>query len=640
LIYHFEGSSSAAEPAILGSVKAGAAAVALAAALAVATPAHAATYTVTSTADAGPGTLRAGLATADAHVGKDTIAFDIGGGGPQTIALAGQLVVNGPVVIEGLTQPGPGSDPRITIDGGGGGFTCVAVFGRGATVRGLAVRRCVAAVLLSGDGEHTVDRSRLSESTEGVEIAGSELNVVMRSQMLGNSLDGVAVVGGGATQNTVGPGNLVGLRTTGELDPNPQFGVRIIGAGTQNTVRGNTIAGSLFGVLVSCSTPGQHLVTDNRIGTGVAGRAAKPNEIGVDIDCPGNSVTNNVVSGNTHEGIFVPGNNNTVSGNRVGVKAPGGAALPNGTSGIAIQGNRNLISNNVASGNVGSGIHLDGSATGNRIQDNFVGTDATGKMPLGNGGAGISSVADGPNVIGGTGGLGNVVSANGFSGLDLRGDGTIVQGNIIGLATGPGSPLPNGFAGIYVVGDGIVIGGSAGSALNLISHNTHDGIRIDGGDGTRVENNIVTSNGDAGIAVASGVGNDFLANPIYGNGALAIDLGADGVTPNDPLDPDLGPNRLQNKPVLVSTGPGPTPDTTVVKGTLDSVAGVKFRIDIYVSPSCGSAGYSWVGTAYATTDGAGHAMFNRTFTTVSGTPFVTMTATSMATRDTSELSAC
>ncbi|MFP5248147.1 MAG: hypothetical protein ACLGH0_15760, partial [Thermoanaerobaculia bacterium] len=49
-----------------------------------------------------------------------------------------------------------------------------------------------------------------------------------------------------------------------------------------------------------------------------------------------------------------------------------------------------------------------------------------------------------------------------------------------------------------------------------------------------------------GIRVASGQGVSILGNSIYDN-TLAIDLGTDGPTPNDPApDADLGPNLLQN----------------------------------------------------------------------------------------------
>jgi hypothetical protein len=39
-------------------------------------------------------------------------------------------------------------------------------------------------------------------------------------------------------------------------------------------------------------------------------------------------------------------------------------------------------------------------------------------------------------------------------------------------------------------------------------------------------------------------------NSIFSNGGLGIDLSLDGVTLNDPGDPDTGPNNLQNYPVI------------------------------------------------------------------------------------------
>ena len=62
---------------------------------------------------------------------------------------------------------------------------------------------------------------------------------------------------------------------------------------------------------------------------------------------------------------------------------------------------------------------------------------------------------------------------------------------------------------------------------------------------------------------------------------LAIDLGGDGITPNDLGDLDDGPNGLQNYPVLTSAIT--TDGTTTVTGTLNSLANTSFRIEIYAS---------------------------------------------------------
>ena len=63
----------------------------LALAFAAAAALSAATFTVTSTADSGAGTLRQAINDANDAGGADTIAFNIAGGGPHTIALATPL---------------------------------------------------------------------------------------------------------------------------------------------------------------------------------------------------------------------------------------------------------------------------------------------------------------------------------------------------------------------------------------------------------------------------------------------------------------------------------------------------------------------------------------------------------------------
>ena len=80
------------------------------------------------------------------------------------------------------------------------------------------------------------------------------------------------------------------------------------------------------------------------------------------------------------------------------------------------------------------------------------------------------------------------------------------------------------------------------------------------------------------------VGNAIIANRIFGNTGPAIDLGDDGVTDNGTA-PRLGPDNLQNFPIIVTTAAGPMegwlggsePDTT-------------FRIDVFASAGYGPGG--------------------------------------------------
>ena len=79
-----------------------------------------------------------------------------------------------------------------------------------------------------------------------------------------------------------------------------------------------------------------------------------------------------------------------------------------------------------------------------------------------------------------------------------------------------------------------------------------------------------------------GTGNAILSNAIFANGGLGIDLGADGVTPNDAGDLDAGPNNLQNFPVVTAATIAAGGDT-VLQWTLDSTPDTTFLIQVFVN---------------------------------------------------------
>jgi hypothetical protein len=109
---------------------------------------------------------------------------------------------------------------------------------------------------------------------------------------------------------------------------------------------------------------------------------------------------------------------------------------------------------------------------------------------------------------------------------------------------------------------------------------------------------------------AASVGNAIRGNSIHSNGGLGIDLGGDGVTPNDPGDADTGPNQLQNFPVLSVALAG---GSTWVTGTLNGLANTTFTLDFYASAAADPSGFGegarYLGSAVVTTDGSGNAHF-------------------------------
>src|SRR5262249_46483825 len=160
--------------------------------------------------------------------------------------------------------------------------------------------------------------------------------------------------------------------------------------------------------------------------------SAIPNASGVLVDAGGTvggtaAGAGNVISGNDGDGLRVAGTVATlVVGNFIGTNALGNAALGNVAFGLVLDnspgntvGGTTASAANVISGNFGGGIHVFGpGSTGNLIEGNFIGTDVTGGVALGNLGDGIL-IQDAPNnVVGGVLSLGaNVIAANSTSGV-------------------------------------------------------------------------------------------------------------------------------------------------------------------------------------------------------------------------------
>src|SRR5262245_34100217 len=211
------------------------------------------------------------------------------------------------------------------------------------------------------------------------------------------------------------------------------------------------------------------------------------------------------------------------------------------------------------------------------VQGNWIGIDASGRNPRGNGADGIFLQDASHNLIGSlSAGEGNVSGANGFNGVFLFGDShdNVIANNFIGtnpqLDPGLGNSTRVKFA------DGIFLAQfdrSVGPSNNTILRNT------------------IAFNRDSAIAmdVSTSVnfgGNRLQENAIFGNGGVAIDLGSDGPTANDPLDLDGGPNHLQNSPVLnapTAQGNG----NWSITGTLDSTPNSTFRIEFFASAAAG-----------------------------------------------------
>ncbi len=503
---------------------------------ALASGALATTYSVSTTADSGAGSLRQAILDANANPGADTIAFNIAGSGVQTISpLTALDTITDAVTIDGYTQPGASANTNLpnqgtnavllieldgTHSGSSGVLTIQGPANSNVTIRGLVINRgAVGAILIYGQGSNFV--------VEGCFIGTDPTGLTSMDRYNGFGI----LVDQGATNVRVGG-------TT---------------PAARNVISGNNFAGIAFGCNSSGGGTG-HMIQGNLIGTDATGAAAPPD------NSPGGSL---------------------------------GVDFCYGVSNVTL-GGTTAAERNVISGNQGIAVDL-GSSFSNDVHDitirgNYIGTDVTGTARLGNGTIGIR--INQPN----NGVFDNVISASGAEGIQAEGGATLVQGNFIGTDATGTLPIGNAGAGVHVISSGVKIGGTAPGEPNVIAFN---GTLIFNGHGVWVEN---------------GTGSPIRANSIHDNVALGIGFGTAGPTPNDPGDADVGPNNLQNFPVLSTLTPAvpETPEAGLhIQGILHSTPSTTYDLDFFSNPACVKfpkdylEGATYLGSGVVTTDGSG-----------------------------------
>jgi parallel beta-helix repeat protein len=518
-------------------------------------------------------TLRQAIASANLNPGADTITFNIPGA--PTIHLLTPLPdVTGPTTIDGSTQPGYAGSPVVFVDGS----TIVPLMtsinglhltGGASTVNALAISGFDSgnstAIRLSGSGSHHVQNSYIGAHPTGTP-PGTARN-----------FDGITV----DSNNNVITGNLI--------SNNFDIAVPIFGDGT--------------------------VITGNLVGTDATGTAAFPNGDAIVVEAASNTriggtsaAERNVISGNTNDAIRFEGagNGNVVLGNFIGTSADGETLIANNGRGVAVEaastpestdlmiGGTTAGSRNVISGSDGNGVDIL-DVSGVRVLGNYIGTDAAGATAIPNSGNGV------------------FVSGEANS--------TTISGNLISGNLGDGVFIESPSTGNILTSNLIGTDASGTAALG----NAGDGVRIDSSDnqiGTPTAGNSIGYNGFNGVTVVldpANVRNAIRGDNIFYNGGLGIDLGDDGVTPNDPEDPDTGPNEFQNFPVL--TAVSLSGNTATISGTLNSTPSSTFVIDFFASQiwdtSTFGEGQQYLGSTTVTTDASGNASFTAT---VSGVP--------------------
>jgi hypothetical protein len=299
-----------------------------------------------------------------------------------------------------------------------------------------------------------------------------------------------------------------------------------------------------------------------------------------------------------------------VEGNFIGL-SPDGITVNGNYNGIGntssdpglIIGGGTPAARNIISGNV---TGFFGFAT---ILGNYFGTNARGfGQGYGNDVA-IDAFGWDGSVIGmAAPGTGNVITDSRI-GIVTGGEDSTIQGNLIGTYADGSASFGND-TGIEIRGSQNKIGGLGSGEGNVIAFN---------GVGTKVD---PTS---AALNRLPPVGNSILSNLFYHN-RLDIDLGADGVSPNDFHDQDSGANRSQNFPLITSVARDSS--GTTVSGELNSAPSTSFTLQFYAQRSGSAPGETLLGTKTLTTNAGGDASFAFSFPVVtSPDDFITATAT-------------
>jgi hypothetical protein len=555
---------------------------------------------VTTTADSGAGSLREAINQINADTSHavwpgpsnpsvDEIDFAVGTGVATITPQSALPIITNAVVIDGRSEPGFPATPLIELNGtnAGSGANGLNITAGNSTVRGLVINRFGQdGILLSGGGGDLIAGNYI-----GTDVSGT-LN-------RGNALSGIMILSSGNTVGGTGAwaGNVIsGNNGTRNSVAAADGGVGIIGA-NNNVVEGN---------LIGTNTAGTAALGNSGYGVVVVGASTRNVIRGAD-------GARNVVSGNSKSGIGIEGGplGNSVLGNYVGTDIAGTFAIGNGVNGILVQvgSNGNTIGNNVISGNgvlgSGAGVNIINSSN-NRVQANFIGTDSTGTTSTGTDGKPLGNVP--------IGGIGAAVAIQNSTGLTSSGN------TIGGTTPGAGNIIAGNLeAGVWFTANGVVnnfvedniIRGNTGNGVQLAPFGSNAG----GGHNNTITGNVISGNSLNGIMLSNSntIANRLTGNRIYNNVGLGIDLGGDGVTLNDSAG-HVGPNNYQDFPVLAAAEAGAS---VLVSGTLTNAANTTYTIDVYASPTADPSGYGegqyYLGATSVTTDASGKASFAADF---------------------------
>jgi len=343
-----------------------------------------------------------------------------------------------------------------------------------------------------------------------------------------------------------------GTSIDGDLDDDgePEVELRYDGAASfsllrirssDNRIEGLSLTGSPdhYGIYLNGNgvEVNDNQIVNNWIGLDLTG-ASRGNRYGIYIQhvdgvgsgAIGNTIQDNVISGNDYDGLYIqdaPGTQ--VLSNTVGLNPAMTDTIANGDDGITLNGAvTTTIQYNWVSGNGGDGLYITGTQE-ITIIDNVVGLDAAESAARNYGLAGINVAANSTSLTI----RDNTISGNWGNGIYL--------GPGCGYATIAGNHIGTNVAGAAGLGNGRVtnrdgiqlndaysntIGGPDLADRNIIVHNGRAGVFISG---EQADHNVVQDN----YIGAGAAGSEDLGNGDYGP---TSDTGAGGVYVYDGAD--------------------------------------------------------------------------------------------------------
>jgi hypothetical protein len=617
------------------------------------------TYVVSSNSNGGSGSLRTAITNANNSPGRDTILFGLGPTvASRTITLTTALPnINDTLLIDGSSATGTllgNSTAKIILRSNGNGMNGFRIQADGCEIYGLVLTGFQNGIYFSVTD--TIKNIRIGAPGKGNVIGGNSgggitgfdgRNITIQANFIGLDTSGtLASPNGGAgigfsstlfssliggynldEGNVVASSGITGIYQAGgdslsvvgnkvgtswsgtQIIGNTGTGIYIgsIGANRDLIIENNIVCGSTIGGIRIDSYRG--IIRNNKVGTDISGSLDFGNQgfYGIMIDGDVNWVHNNIISGNTGDGVAINQFSDSclISGNVIGISENGLVALGNEGFGITIQGShcmvggeedslRNSIGDNL------TGIEISGPHCS--IVNNYIGIGSDGSTPIGNNAFGIFTAnADSFSI------LKNIISCNFSRGIQLNSGTGIIAGNIIGTGADSGLSEAQQIRGIEVWSPARVsIGGSPENG-NYIAGNSEAGIFLSTAKNCTIESNRIGSeligNGGHGITLSGGCRsirlgawgreNTFQQNGGYG---IVLSTASDSVsmqhnffrcngqvTSDGGIGMDAGANSGITPPVAVLTG-----------NILQGAAPVGQRIDLYAAETACIACEGWI----------------------------------------------